>query len=144
MMKRRIFTPADDLSILSGYRAGEDLGKISQRMDTSRSTIYRRLGELDEPAREPRKRAHNQNRCRIIVYSQAHPLVKELLKSARWHWYSMTELAKRTGLTRETINGWNRGKQNITLQNLEKLGHVLRKRLVWISTEGPGQQEQQF
>lgn len=134
-MRKRIFTEGEDNSLLVGYRAGEKIDLIMARLKIGRGPLYRRLKELNEPPREPNKRAHSPHRTRLVVYSQAHPLVKEIFQLARDEWCCMRKLAELANVNPRTLHVWNRGEHDLKLKNLSAVGAVMGYELVWRSIE---------
>ena len=139
-MRKREFTAGMDESLIAGYRSGELIDSIMRRLDIGRGPLYRRHKELGEPAREPNK-ASRRGGDVLRPYTQASRLVYEVLCAARDEWFGMPELARRAGMCPESIHIWNRGQGDVILKNLEAVGQVVGKRLIWIDVPNARQQE---
>ena len=102
--KKHVFDDQSDRVLIAGYRSGEAIDKLRRRMKIGRSTLYRRLNELDEPAREPRKASFYFRT--IPECSKAHPIVRALFAEARKQGATSLWLANQTGVCRETLAAW--------------------------------------
>ena len=129
-MKKRQWTEAEDVSLVHGYLNGEPILFIEKRLHVSRSTLYRRLGELGIPAREPLKKS--EYTIRIKPYPKASPLVAEMFKRVRVEQISLTNLARRSGVVRETIGRWGQGWDPL-VHNLEAVGNCVGLTLRWVN-----------
>lgn len=132
-MQKFSWSSEQDGRLVSQYRAGIPIDQIFKTFQPrrSRTSLYRRLQFLDEPAREPgKKRQPSGYYVAIVIYTQAHRLVRQLLGEAREQRCNCKDLAAGTGVSREAINLWNRGGK-IKLHNLEAAGRRLGLRLEW-------------
>ena len=134
-LRKREWTHLEDVSLVHGYRSGEDMVEMSKRLEIGRSSLYRRLTKLGIPAREPKKRS-GPAYYSIKPYENADPLVKQLFAKARRDYATLTWLAQRSGLCRETIGGWGKGLSPIAA-NLQAVGNVIGLELVWQRTDEP-------
>lgn len=124
---------------MAQYRAGVPMDQIVKTFNPRRhrTTLYRRLNYLEEPAREPeKKRQPSGYYVAIVIKRSAAPLVQELLHEARKQRVNCKNLSELAGITRETINGWNRGGIDPKLSSLSAVGRVLGMELTWATSDG--------
>ena len=93
-----------DRALIRGYKIGETIQHLCSRLGLSRSTLYRRLAELNVPAREPLKRSSYARNKK--EYPRAHPIVKQLLNEARQNGIPLSWIAKQAGICPESICAW--------------------------------------
>jgi len=128
-----VWVDMEDRSLVHGYLNDEDMVSMSKRLKISRSSLYRRLSILGIPAREPRKGSQPRHYS-IKSYEKANPLVQELFEKARQEYATLTWLATRSGICRETIGGWGKGATPL-IANLEAVGNCLSLKLAWKEIE---------
>ena len=121
-MKRIKFSPAMDMSLRQGWNESELIGQLAKRLEVSRSTLYRRVDELQLPQRRTTQPSGYYRRLKS--YPHAHPLVRSLFDEARTQRVNLTQIAKATGISREAVNSW--GNRSAPLvANLEAAANYL-------------------
>ena len=132
-MKSFIWSDEQDGRLVAQYRAGIPIREIVKAFRPSRSkmSLYRRLQVLDEPLREIEiKQQPSGYYVAIVVKSQCHRLIQELLREAKDQRVNCKDLAAGSGVSKECINLWNRG-GNASLGTLEAVGSHLGMKLEW-------------
>lgn len=104
-MKRVQFRADTDRALTFAWQAGHSMDAVARRLRMSRSTLYRRAGELGLQARQPEKRRKRYT-CRPRIPKKAHPLVRRLFKILRKEELSVSWLAGEVGMSREAISYW--------------------------------------